>query len=575
MTTPAVSVVMPVYKPDFLAAAIESVLAQTMRDFELILINDGSPHKRADEIAAAFAAKDSRVRCLRQDNKGVAAARNTGTAAARAPYIMLMDDDDISLSERMECQLRFLQSHPQVAAVGCRYLAIDNNGEISPKFKGGKPWPELSETVIQQTPPPLHCEPVMSIGPCVMIRKAAYNEVGGMRGYFRVCEDVDFHLLLEEKFAVATMPQTLYHYRFSHNPRQQTKKPDAYLYVFAAKYSAHCRRNGQPDIIGDSPSLETVLMRGVKSGFAPRREVMKAAKKLLLQKRYVFLRSFFAAAKKRGGGGLKPRLKLAYWSLANNRLGFLLSGLRSKYAFYTGMRGLMQIAIAKMTNRRQAVCFRHPLVRAPFYLRVPSSDAKVFRQVLIDGEYGDIPRLSKVTAIIDAGANTGITSCFFASRYPDAKIVALEPESGNFAMLKKNAAPYANIKAERAALWHEETTLRLSDPGLGEWGFITGEKGEGETAPALTVDGVMKKHGIERASILKVDIEGAEREVFANPAAWLERADMIVVETHDRLKPGCEATVAAALKGFSLRRNGELACYFRRDSALPPDDAAQ
>ena len=314
---PAVSVVMPVYKPDFLAPAIESVLAQTMGCFELILINDGSPHKRTDEIASAFAAKDSRVRYLRQDNKGVAAARNAGVAAACAPFIMLMDDDDISLPERMGCQLRFLKSHPRIAAVNCSHLCIGKNGEV---ISGGNPR-NFFESVIQQTPPHISNLPLVADGAWCMFRKTAYDEIGGMRAFFYSSEITDFCLRLEEKFAVAAIPETLYHYRVHNNQSHLGRNPDVFLYECAARYSAHCRREGKPDAVDGAASLEAVLVRAAVDGFLSLRMLRKTAKRCLLQNKYGSLRALLAA-KSPKGGGLKLPLKLAYWSLVNNRLGF-------------------------------------------------------------------------------------------------------------------------------------------------------------------------------------------------------------------------------------------------------------
>ena len=237
---------------------------------------------------------------------------------------------------------------------------------------------------------------------------------------------------------------------------------------------------------------------------------------------------------------------------------------RAKYA-HTDARGLAQIVAGKITGRRHIVRYRHPRVQHPFYLRVPSSDVRLFRDILVNGEYARIPLPETATAIIDAGANIGLASAFFASRYPDAKIVALEPNTDNFALLQRNTKNYANVATERAALWCEEKTLRLSDPGRGEWGFTVGEKGEGEAVPAVTVDGTMERHGIDRVSILKVDIEGAESDVFANAPAWIDHVDTVVIETHDGFKPGSTDTVTGALiKDFHLSRHGENDFYIRR-----------
>ena len=236
----------------------------------------------------------------------------------------------------------------------------------------------------------------------------------------------------------------------------------------------------------------------------------------------------------------------------------------SKYA-HTSTLGLLQVAVAKITGRRQVVRFHHPRVPHPVYLRAPSSDVHLFKSILMRGEYARIPLPETATAIIDAGANVGLASAFFANRYPDAKIVALEPDAGNFAMLQKNTKPCANVITEQAALWNEKKTLRLSDPGRGECGFTVGEKGKGETVAAVTVDDIINRHNIERVSILKVDIEGAELEVFANSPSWLERVDTVIVETHDEFKPDSTDTVTIALiKDFHLSRYGENDVYIRR-----------
>ncbi|MGI9337625.1 MAG: FkbM family methyltransferase [Gammaproteobacteria bacterium] len=238
---------------------------------------------------------------------------------------------------------------------------------------------------------------------------------------------------------------------------------------------------------------------------------------------------------------------------------------RWKYA-YTDALGFIKAKIAKITGKRQVVRFRHPLAKAPLYLRMPSTDVIMFKTIFMWREYANLPLPETASVIIDAGANIGMASAFFASRYPNATVVALEPGADNFLMLNKNTAPYANAKTEHAALWCEETNLRLSDPGRGEVGLVVGKSGGGELVPAVTVDGIIKKYGIDRVSILKVDIEGSELEVFSNCSAWLERVDMVIVETHDRFKPNCADTVSTVLiKDFRhVRCCGENDCYIRR-----------
>ena len=118
---PKVSVIFPVHTREaYLQAAIDSILQQTLTDFEFIIIDDGS----APTVAAMLdAIDDPRVRLIRFPvNLGVNAARNAGLAHARAPYIALMDSDDVAMPERLATQWGWLQAHPKVT--GCGSMAI-------------------------------------------------------------------------------------------------------------------------------------------------------------------------------------------------------------------------------------------------------------------------------------------------------------------------------------------------------------------------------------------------------------------------------------------------------------------
>jgi glycosyltransferase involved in cell wall biosynthesis len=115
---PKVSVVMLTYKRgDIVSKAIESVLAQTYKDFEFIIINDGSLDN-TDEVVKKYKKNDKRIRYYKNPkNMGIAFSRNRAFGLARAPYIMIMDDDDFSLNERMEKQVKFLDKNPQIDVV--------------------------------------------------------------------------------------------------------------------------------------------------------------------------------------------------------------------------------------------------------------------------------------------------------------------------------------------------------------------------------------------------------------------------------------------------------------------------
>src|SRR5437867_4347597 len=113
---PSISVVLPVYNcPHYVGEAIDSILAQSYADFELIVINDGSTDETPRVLERV---RDSRVRLYAQENRGLAATLNRGIELARGRYIARQDQDDASLPERLEKQVAFLDAHPNCALVG-------------------------------------------------------------------------------------------------------------------------------------------------------------------------------------------------------------------------------------------------------------------------------------------------------------------------------------------------------------------------------------------------------------------------------------------------------------------------
>lgn len=124
-----VSFIMPIYNAEkYVQQAIESVLNQTYKNFELILVDDISTDSTMECLKKY---KDERIRILHNDkNAGIAYSRNRGMDAATGEYIALMDDDDISMPERLEKQVMFLEEHPEIDFVGGKYQLIDKNGNI-------------------------------------------------------------------------------------------------------------------------------------------------------------------------------------------------------------------------------------------------------------------------------------------------------------------------------------------------------------------------------------------------------------------------------------------------------------
>jgi len=198
-----------------------------------------------------------------------------------------------------------------------------------------------------------------------------------------------------------------------------------------------------------------------------------------------------------------------------------------------------------------------PGLRAPITLRAGTSDLDVFHQIFHDNELGfrlqPRPRI-----IVDAGANIGLASLYLAARFPRARIVALEVDETNFALLQANTRAYrGRIEGFRRALWSNRATVTIDNPEDQPWSLRvrSAPPGSGGSIDALGVADLLDELGLARVDLLKLDIEGAEREVLGQePERWIGRVGTLAVELHDRLYPGCTAALETALAGRPHRR---------------------
>ena len=184
---PLVSVVTTVYNCEkYIEESIQSILDQTFKDFEFIIINDGSTDNTAEKIKNFH---DQRIIVLNHDsNKKIPFRRNEGVDVARGKYIAIHDGDDVSLTDRLEKEFNFLEKHDNIFCVGGHAIKIDEEGK---------------ELCTMFYPPPHHVgilgkfiygytNPV--IDPTTMFRKADFNELGGYSSDDRVSTVPDFDL---------------------------------------------------------------------------------------------------------------------------------------------------------------------------------------------------------------------------------------------------------------------------------------------------------------------------------------------------------------------------------------------
>ena len=250
------------------------------------------------------------------------------------------------------------------------------------------------------------------------------------------------------------------------------------------------------------------------------------------------------------------------------------------YRNVLGARGLLTVSFAKLTKKQTELRIKRPDIQFPFYVRVPSSDESAYKKVFIYSECNLNVKTPPKT-IVDAGANIGLVSIYYANKFPEAKIVAIEPEESNFDILERNTAPYKNIHLIQGALWHENTDIDLVDPGLDKWGFMTFDSDDYDTekkfchsVKGITMDRIMEIHNLDSIDILKMDIEGAEREVFQDPSSWIRKVDALIVELHEHLKSGCKRSFYNATNDFDREwTDGENIYLSKNTSCLTIPDA--
>jgi glycosyltransferase involved in cell wall biosynthesis len=201
---PVISIVMSVYNSQkYLRESIDSILNQTCKNFEFIIINDGSDDNSLD-ILLEYQTKDNRLLIVNQSNIGLTRSLNRGVKLAASEYIARQDADDISLPTRLGKQLNFMENHPEVAVVGCLGDFFNVNGVLrtSRDYK-------YSRAGIKRH---LASKNLFMHG-SAMMRKSHLEKVGFYREFFRHSQDYDLWLRLSQYFDIDILPEHLYQYR--------------------------------------------------------------------------------------------------------------------------------------------------------------------------------------------------------------------------------------------------------------------------------------------------------------------------------------------------------------------------
>lgn len=213
-------------------------------------------------------------------------------------------------------------------------------------------------------------------------------------------------------------------------------------------------------------------------------------------------------------------------------------------------------------NNPEFVKIQPRFLRFPVKLRARTSDPFVFRQIMIENEYLPLKDLSPLT-LLDLGANIGLASSWFLSQFPEVRVFAVEADRDNYALCCENLAAYGDrAKVIHAAVWSGRKMLVLhrkscsADSHVEETARQT-EQGE-EYVQGVDVASLIAMSGFERVNLMKIDIEGAEKEIFrCDSGSWLSRVDNLCIELHG---DPCRNTFFQALVPYTYvhSQSGEL-----------------
>lgn len=226
------------------------------------------------------------------------------------------------------------------------------------------------------------------------------------------------------------------------------------------------------------------------------------------------------------------------------------------FGLITGLKLFSQVKMGKTDK------LKIPGIQHPISLRVGTSDIRAFCQIFLYGGY-DFPMGRIPEVIIDGGSNVGLFAVLMKNRFPNAKIICVEPDPDNFQQLKKNIARYDSIYVENSGIWDKDTLLSIHDKfNMGKWGMVVEEDPEAGNVIAVSIGSLVKKYALDRIDILKLDIETSEKKVFEqNYEGWLTKTRKVIIELHDWVEPGCSqrffTAITKSLPNYSFFIRGE------------------
>jgi len=253
MTNPMVSIVMSVFNGDrFLHEAVESILNQSFREFEFIIIDDGSTDRSAS-ILSSYQDRDGRVEVHHREHGGLIESLNHGCSVAQGKYIARMDADDVAAKDRLRLQVDFMEVHSDIGVLGGGVEWIDATGSSLGIHRHPSDDKEIKATLLHRC---------AFWHPTVVLRREVFVWAGGYRRVVVDAEDYDLWLRISEHAQVANLEAVLLKYRihpYQVSMRMTTRQT---LSILAAQVAASSRRSGKPDPLNAVEEITIPLLTG-------------------------------------------------------------------------------------------------------------------------------------------------------------------------------------------------------------------------------------------------------------------------------------------------------------------------
>lgn len=237
-----------------------------------------------------------------------------------------------------------------------------------------------------------------------------------------------------------------------------------------------------------------------------------------------------------------------------------------KYIIRLGPLNFFDYLYQRFIKKKKLLQIKVPGLSDKVSIRNHTSDIPLFANIFILREY-NVPLDGQVKTIIDCGANIGLASLYFISKFPNAEIIAIEPEENNYQLLKHNLESYENVRCLNKGVWSTSTNLEVINANHGNHAFMVKESSisSERSIEAVSIDDILNEFQLSEIDILKIDIEGSEEQVFLSDPTWLKKVRMIFCEIHENIKPGLTVKIKSLLEpDFIFFMHGEYHVFKRK-----------